>query len=225
MNIMCGNEEIISGCEEDIRSIAKIYLEAFPESVDFFFRGDAGDRLLRIIALGFGILLDAGCRFFIAKDSLGNLCGYSIVALDDAELNRVLLRGGLALKVAREFIAGKIPIRLTEILRLAVNGMVMAVSSFVLPKRTSFGRVMSIAVYKGARGQGLGRDLLRRALQCLADEGIQVVRLEVRPENTPAYELYRTEGFSEIGVTRDLQGRWVAMERLLPKGQDLDSGK
>jgi hypothetical protein len=31
--------------------------------------------------------------------------------------------------------------------------------------------------------------------------------------------LYRTEGFSEIGVTRDLQGRWVAMEKLLFKGR------
>lgn len=219
MNIISGNKDIISGCEEDIQSIAKIYLEAFPESVDFFFRRDAGDRILRIIALGFGILLDAGCKFFVAKDSLGNLYGYSIVALDDAELHKAVIRHGHALGAARALFAGKIAIRFTEMLKLGANGMVMAVSSFVLPKRTSFGRLMSIAVHKGARGQGLGRDLLRRALQCLADEGVHVVRLEVRPENTAAYELYRTEGFSEIGVTRDLQGRWVAMEKLLFKGR------
>jgi ribosomal protein S18 acetylase RimI-like enzyme len=208
---------IISGNEEDIQGIAKIYLEAFPESVGFFFRGGACDRILPIIALGFVILLDTGCKFFVAKDYLGNLCGYSIVASDDAHLARALLRGRLAAKVAREFIAGKIPIRFTEILKLAASGMVMAASSFVLPKRTSFGRVMSIAVHKGARGQGLGRRLLRSALEYLADEGVQVVRLEVRPENTAAYELYKAEGFSEIGATRDLQGRWVAMEKLLFK--------
>jgi ribosomal protein S18 acetylase RimI-like enzyme len=219
MNIISGNKDIISGCEEDIQSIAKIYLEAFPESVDFFFRGDAGDRILRIIALGFSVLLDAGCKFFVAKDSLGNLCGYSIVALDDAELHKAVIRHGHALGAARALFAGKIAIRFTEMLKLGANGMVMAASSRVLPRRTSFGRLMSIAVHKGARGQGLGRGLLRRALQCLADEGVQVVRLEVRSENTPAYELYRTEGFSEIGVTRDLQGRWVAMEKLLFKGR------
>lgn len=220
MNIISGNKDIISGCEEDIQSIAKIYVEAFRESVDFFFRGDTGDRILRIVALGFGVLLDAGCKVFVAKDSLGNLCGYSIVALDDAELHKAVIRQGHALGAARALFTGKIAIRFTEILKLGANGMVMAASSFVLPKRTSFGRLMSIAVRKGARGQGLGRDLLRRALQCLADEGVHVVRLEVRPENTPAYELYRTEGFSEIGLTRDLQGRWVAMERLLVKERE-----
>jgi len=57
--------------------------------------------------------------------------------------------------VAREFLAGKINIRLTEILKLAVNGLVMAVASLALSKRTSFGRIMSIAVLKIARGQGL----------------------------------------------------------------------
>jgi ribosomal protein S18 acetylase RimI-like enzyme len=215
MDIISGNKDIISGSGEDIRSIAEIYLEAFPESVDFFFRGDAGDRILRIIALGFGILLDAGCKFFVAKDSLGNLSGYSVVASDDAELHKAVVRHGHALGAARALFTGKIAMRFTEILKLGANGMVMAVSSFVLPKRTSFGRLMSIAVHKGARGQGLGRRLLQSALQCLAGEGVQVVRLEVRPENTRAYELYRAEGFSEIGVTRDLQGRWVAMEKLL----------
>lgn len=208
---------IIRGNEEDIQSIAKIYLEAFPESVGFFFRGDAGDRVSRIAALGFGVLLDAGCEFFVAKDSLGSMCGYCIAASDDSILKKALFRGGLAIIVAREFITGKIRLRFVEVLRLAANGLVMAVASLALPKRTSSGRIMSIAVCRGARGQGLGRSLLRSALQRLADEGVQVVRLEVRPENAAARKLYKTEGFSEIGITRDLQGRWVAMEKLLFK--------
>ena len=210
--------DIICGSEEDILSIAKIYLEAFPESVDFFYQGDTGGRVIRIVDLGFRILWDAGCRFFVAKDSSSNLLGYCVVASDDADLNKAILRRGLALKVAREFTTGKILIRFTEILRLAANGLVMAVASFSLPKRTSFGRIMSIAVCKRARGEGLGRKLLRKALQWLADEGVKAVRLEVRPLNHAAYELYRTEGFSEIGVTRDLQGSWVAMEKELLKG-------
>lgn len=211
--------EIITGNEQDIESIARIYLEAFPESVDFFYRGDAGDRVLRITSLGFRVLLKAGCTFFVAKDSLGNLLGYCIVASDDSELNRKILRGGLGLEMAGEFITGKIKIRFLELLRLAVNGTVMAATSFALPKRTSFGRIMSIAVRRTARGRGLGRKLLREGLQCLSDEGVETVRLEVRPLNVEAYELYRTEGFSKIGMTRDLQGRWIAMEKQTLKGR------
>ena len=123
----------IRGNEENIQSKAKIYLEAFPESVEFFFRRDAGDRILPIIALGFGILLDAGCKFFVAKDSLGNLCGYSIVALDDARLHKAVIRHGHALGAARALFTGKIAIRFTEVLKLAANGMVMAASSLALP--------------------------------------------------------------------------------------------
>ncbi len=209
---------IISGNEEDIRSIAKIYLEAFPESVDVFYGGDTGERIIGIMDFGFRILWAAGCTFFVAKDSSGNPLGYCIVTSDEANINEAIFRQGLALKVAREFLAGKIKIRLTEISKLAVNGLVMAVASLALSKRTSFGRIMSIAVLKSARGQGLGRSLLRHALLHLVDEGVHAVRLEVRPENTAAYELYRAEGFSEIGVTRDLQGSWVAMEKQLLKG-------
>ena len=212
------NMNIVIGSERDIQSIAAIYLEAFPESVDFFFRGDDGERVFQIIDLGFRILLDAGCTFFVAEDSIDDLCGYCIAAPDDPRLKKALFRGGLALKVVREFTAGKIELRFTEILRLAVNGLAMAATSIMLPKRTSFGRIMSIAVHRRARGQGLGRTLLRRALQHLTDEGVQVVRLEVRPGNLSAYELYRSEGFSEIGVTHDLQGSWVAMEKQLLKG-------
>ena len=208
MNVICGNEQ-------DIESIAELYREAFPESVDFFYRGDAGERVLRIIALGFHVLSRAGCTFFVAKDSSGSLSGYSIAASDDVELNKAIFRGRLALEAVGEFITGRIRLRFTELLRLGANGLVMTVASRALPKRTSFGRIMSIAVRRDARGQGLGRRLLLRALQYLANEGVQVVRLEVRPLNRAAYELYRTEGFSEIGVTRDLQGSWVAMEKQL----------
>jgi ribosomal-protein-alanine N-acetyltransferase len=60
-------------------------------------------------------------------------------------------------------------------------------------------KINNIAVHPVHRRRGLGRWLLRRILADARRGGCRVARLEVRPSNRAALELYRDHGFSEIG--------------------------
>lgn len=59
--------------------------------------------------------------------------------------------------------------------------------------------VQTIGVAERARGQGLGRALLRTLL---AAAGERAVHLEVRTDNGVAIALYVSEGFERIGLRR-----------------------
>lgn len=74
------------------------------------------------------------------------------------------------------------------------------------------GEVYNLAVADRARGTGLGRALLRAGLAHLARRGCDDVILWVDHANTPAVELYRSEGFSE---------RWVDVAFRRDLGRDL----
>jgi ribosomal-protein-alanine N-acetyltransferase len=58
-----------------------------------------------------------------------------------------------------------------------------------------FGHVKDIAVHPDHRGEGVGRELLERALHVLDIHGAESVKLEVRASNEPALALYREFGF------------------------------
>ena len=60
------------------------------------------------------------------------------------------------------------------------------------------GHVKDLAVHPEARGEGVGRGLLRSALACLRGVGAAVVRLEVRESNAVARSLYADEGFAPV---------------------------
>lgn len=60
------------------------------------------------------------------------------------------------------------------------------------------GHIKDLAVSPEARGEGIGRTLLRSALARLRATGIAVARLEVRVGNDPARSLYAGEGFEPI---------------------------
>ncbi|TKX81800.1 ribosomal protein S18-alanine N-acetyltransferase [Halorubrum sp. SD626R] len=60
------------------------------------------------------------------------------------------------------------------------------------------GHVKDLAVHPEARGEGLGRGLLRSALARLRGVGVAVVRLEVRESNAVARSLYADEGFEPV---------------------------
>jgi ribosomal-protein-alanine N-acetyltransferase len=69
--------------------------------------------------------------------------------------------------------------------------------------------ILSVAVARTARGQGLARALLDLHLRRLAGLGLRAVFLEVEEDNTPARRLYRRAGFAEAGRRPDyyVQGR------------------
>ena len=78
-----------------------------------------------------------------------------------------------------------------------------AVAGFVVADRTpnhgrDIGHVKDLAVRPDARGEGIGRTLLRSALARLRATGVAVARLEVREGNDAARSLYADEGFDPV---------------------------
>lgn len=63
--------------------------------------------------------------------------------------------------------------------------------------------VMTIATTAAARGQGIGRALLRAGIDWAKDRGGEVVHLEVDERNTAALGMYAAFGFEEWGRRPD----------------------
>ena len=72
------------------------------------------------------------------------------------------------------------------------------VSNVVPNYGRDIGHVKDLAVHPDARGRGVGRRLLERALVSLSIAGAALVKLEVRASNDPALALYRDEGFETM---------------------------
>ncbi|AUV83321.1 ribosomal-protein-alanine N-acetyltransferase [Salinigranum rubrum] len=86
---------------------------------------------------------------------------------------------------------------------VAQSGTSPAIVGYVVSDTTpnygrDIGHVKDLAVHPDARGRGLGRTLLRRALGTLASDGSALVKLEVRTTNDAAIALYRSEGFEPL---------------------------
>ena len=71
------------------------------------------------------------------------------------------------------------------------------------------GDILNLAVAPPERRSGLGRDLVRYALEQLAARGVAHVYLEVRESNAPARTLYAAHGFKEVGRRREYYRRPV----------------
>ena len=66
----------------------------------------------------------------------------------------------------------------------------------VLIRWGNLGHILSVAIDPKYRGRGLGRLLLKEAIESIRREkGVKVFRLEVRASNVPAIKLYRSLGF------------------------------
>lgn len=70
----------------------------------------------------------------------------------------------------------------------------ISVTSFVAP---GVGHIAELAVTPGAKGQGLGYELLRRSATALRDAGAKRISLTVTADNSEAVRLYRRAGFRE----------------------------
>lgn len=78
-------------------------------------------------------------------------------------------------------------------------GRVRGYAGLRAPSGSPDADVQTIALAADARGSGRGRALLRALLAEAAGRGAREMFLDVRVDNTPAQELYRSEGFVEIG--------------------------
>ena len=77
------------------------------------------------------------------------------------------------------------------------------VRGFVLGWRSEdVAEILTLAVEKASRGQGLARALCVALLERFRADGVRRVSLEVRGSNVAALGLYRSLGFEAAGVRR-----------------------
>lgn len=63
--------------------------------------------------------------------------------------------------------------------------------------------LLDIAIDPSLRGQGLGRELLRRLMDEELADGISIWFLEVRVSNQAAISLYQSLGYNELSIRRN----------------------
>jgi len=83
--------------------------------------------------------------------------------------------------------------------------------------------VLSVCVRPDQRGQQIGRALMEWLLEEARASGNSWIFLEVRPSNRPALLLYRSLGFTEVGVRRGYYQAVGGREDALVHRLDLDA--
>ena len=64
------------------------------------------------------------------------------------------------------------------------------------------GHIVSIAIDPNFRGRGLGKILMRKAIEYFIRRGATLVYLECRISNTSAIRFYESLGFEKSGIIR-----------------------
>lgn len=64
------------------------------------------------------------------------------------------------------------------------------------------GELANIAIAPAYRGKGHGASLLGKVLEIARSRGVESLYLEVRISNTKAAELYRSFGFTQVGIRK-----------------------
>lgn len=67
-----------------------------------------------------------------------------------------------------------------------------------LADTTGVGFIPNLAVAASCRGQGIGRQLLRRAIEHFRSHGVRVARIETMAQNDVGRHLYPSLGFQEV---------------------------
>jgi len=76
------------------------------------------------------------------------------------------------------------------------------------------GYIRHIVVDRPARGRGLGRHMVQVVGERMRRRGCLTWRLNVRPENTPAIELYRSVGLEVVHASVAFRFLWTLVDRL-----------
>lgn len=90
-------------------------------------------------------------------------------------------------------------------------GFIVADAQWFKEGEKHIGEIHEVVVKKDARGRGVGRILIEKALAYFREEGLKKVGLWVGEKNSSAREFYKRLHFQESGR----MGRWVRMERSL----------
>jgi len=196
---------LAAATEAHARSIAEVYRQAFPESVQLFFPRKRPERLLRLLELSFALVFAAGAQGIVALDESGDLSGYCLYDSAEGQARPDVSKAFLLLAQMGLMVGP------CELLRLLANEFLMLTTArrdkkVPRPQAT----IVSVAVLPACQGKGVGTLLLSQVLDLLKG---QSVGLNVREDNTAARHLYASAGFVECGSRRDLSGRWLILRR------------
>ncbi|MGI6605399.1 MAG: GNAT family N-acetyltransferase [bacterium] len=199
----------ITKCKDQhLLRVTEIFQLAFKESIDFFAPGNPriGAALLDIFSL-LTQTFDEG--FLVVEDEAGQVQGYIVAADNVKRLWINAFRSGLLCRWLGNWMGGQYGIGLTTAARILLNKLCYlrfeAASG-------SAAQILSVAVDPAAQGKGYGRALVEAGLKHLKATGAKRVKLEVRPNNAAAVNLYTHFGFAPMGKARDLQGEWLVMQ-------------
>ncbi|MFO0947075.1 MAG: N-acetyltransferase [Planctomycetota bacterium] len=85
------------------------------------------------------------------------------------------------------------------------------------------GRLYNVAVHPEFRGMQIGRQLVERSLEALAEAGASGVFLEVREDNQVAIGLYRRLGFVDHHLLPDYYGPGVHAKSMQLAGRETNA--
>jgi ribosomal protein S18 acetylase RimI-like enzyme len=204
--------------------MARVFFAAFPESVRHYTGCSSGqaaqpdlprwDGPRRLMAAQFNLCLQAEPRSCFVAETAGQpgLGGYIIAPARLSAIVRQGLHPRQLWRVGLPLMAGRfhLPPRALG-LWLRNNWHGWRELRRDRPQLACEARILSVAVDPRWQGQGLGRALCVTGLDYLRAQGVDRVRLEVRPQNTAAQQVYRSLGFEPRGHTRDSQGPWDIM--------------
>lgn len=86
---------------------------------------------------------------------------------------------------------------------LALNDAGNVVGHAILSLAVAEAHLLNVCIARDQQGFGYGRQFMHFILRTLANNGAEVLFLEVRPSNRVAIRLYESMGFREIGVRKD----------------------
>lgn len=191
----------------DLTEIARIFIRAFPESIEHYVgRPIPPDALRDVFAICLAAEPDA---FFVARAD-GRVAGYVFAPSSFPRVVRTALRQGYLLGMFARWVSGRYGIGLHPVVIAAKNWLALLRESHE-PTMHADARILSIAVDPDFQGEGIGTGLMSTAMEYLLSKRVPAVRLEVRPENGPARHVYEKYGFKGVGETRDTQGAWLVM--------------
>ncbi|MGZ3497945.1 MAG: GNAT family N-acetyltransferase [Vulcanimicrobiaceae bacterium] len=147
--------------------------------------------------------------FLAARDG-DRVVGYAIFVRSLKAIQRKALLSGTALRWALRALSGKYGLRLNGMWRILRNKLLF-VASGQKYRTKGDAQLLNVAVRPSEQGHGVATALIEEGLRVMAKAGVTEVRLEVRPWNVPAVEVYRKTGWHEAGRTRDGEGEWLVM--------------
>ena len=190
---------------EDMAAVAEIYLGAFQDSVrDLELEG------IRPVAIAdvMSICLAAEPKGFLIAAVEGEPTGYVI---GSGNIRRVRSAGLQRLPtILWRWLTGRYGVGLGPAVRLAREKLLFWRHAEV-PEADCPARVLSLAVHPRGQGQGVGKALFAASLDYLREHDVERVRLEVRPGNEVARQMYRNAGFRSVGQVHDTRGPWEIM--------------